>query len=56
MGDEMQTYRDANLHPVWVEASERPARGAGVSTAWMVIVIGVVLFWAGVAAAIVALV
>jgi hypothetical protein len=56
MGDEMQTYRDADLHPVWVDVSDGPVGGGGVSAVWMVIIVGLVLFWAGAAAAFVALV
>jgi hypothetical protein len=56
MGDEMQTYRDANLHSPWVDAPDSPVGAGGVSTAWMVIVVGLVLFWAGAVAAVVALV
>jgi hypothetical protein len=56
MGDEMQTYRDANLHPVWADALEGPDRRGGVSAPWVVILVALVLFWAGAAAAVVALV
>ena len=56
MGEEMQTYRDANRHTVWVDASDGPVGGGRVSAAWMVIIVGLVLFWAGAAAAVVLLV
>ncbi len=56
MGEEMETYQDANLHPGGVDTPDDLSARVRVSVAWISIIVGLVLFWVAAAVAVVTLV